>query len=381
MDLTTLSARPAFSLLRLARTGVTAFLVLLGILCPAFAQSFDGGLNGPLPPADVPGLDGGPGQPLDLPALGAPAIPGPPPLDAVPPLDPALGLGGGTGLPEAAAPFAPADDLLPPAFGLDKLRVGDPEIILTARLTADGPPLRSGLVWRLFGAEPGPDGRLKLVATAEGGDAVFQVPPGAYLVHCWFGYADRTVRVEVTGPTVTEAVVLEAGGLQLTALADDQRLPDADVRFDILDMETDARGERKIVAGNIKPGEVVRLPADTYHVVSRYGPINAVTRADVEVTPGKLTEVTLYQRAAEVTLKLVGEPGGEAIADTRWSILTPGGDVVTEGVGAFPSFILAEGDYTAIAKHEDTVFQRVFGVETGRDTEVEVIANRESMQE
>ena len=41
--------------------------------------------------------------------------------------------------------------------------------------------------------------------------------------------------------------------------------------------------------GEISPDEMVRLAADTYHVVSRYGAVNAQTRADVEVKAGKLT--------------------------------------------------------------------------------------------
>jgi hypothetical protein len=139
-------------------------------------------------------------------------------------------------------------------------------------------------------------------------------------------------------------------------------------------METNDQGEREIVAQDVRPDEIVRLAADTYHVVSRYGVVNAQTRGDIEVRAGKLTEVTLYQRAAEVTLKLVGAPGGEAIADTKWSVLTPGGDIVTEGVGAFPSFVLAAGDYTVVARHAEKVYQRGFSVETGRDTEVEVLA-------
>ena len=66
--------------------------------------------------------------------------------------------------------------------------------------------------------------------------------------------------------------------------------------------------------------------------------------------------------------------GGEAIADTRWSVLTQAGDLVTTGVGAFPSFVLAEGDYTVIANHEDGQFQRVVTVVSGENADVEVLA-------
>ncbi len=41
-------------------------------------------------------------------------------------------------------------------------------------------------------------------------------------------------------------------------------------------------------------------------------------------------------------------PGGEALANTSFSVLTPGGDVIRELIGAFPSLVLAEGEYVAI---------------------------------
>jgi hypothetical protein len=52
-------------------------------------------------------------------------------------------------------------------------------------------------------------------------------------------------------------------------------------------------------------------------------------------------------------MKLVRERGGEAIADTSWSILTESGDIVRESVGAFASMVLAEGNYAVVAKNRD----------------------------
>jgi hypothetical protein len=93
------------------------------------------------------------------------------------------------------------------------------------------------------------------------------------------------------------------------------------------------------------------------------------------VEAGKLTEATVEHRAAELTLKLVREEGGEAIADTSWSVLTNSGDPVRESVGAFASMVLAEGDYTIVAKNRDRIYQREFTVVAGRNQEVEVLAN------
>jgi hypothetical protein len=53
-------------------------------------------------------------------------------------------------------------------------------------------------------------------------------------------------------------------------------------------------------------------------------------------------------------------------------VLTPGGDVIRELIGAFPSLVLAEGEYVAIARHDGKTFQNVFKVHSTRDADVEI---------
>ena len=132
--------------------------------------------------------------------------------------------------------------------------------------------------------------------------------------------------------------------------------------------------EGRLVAGNVKAGEIVRLPEGSYHVVSTYGESNAIMRVDLKVDPGRLTEATVNHRAATVTLKLVAAAGGEAFAGTAFSVLTPGGDVIREAIGAFPTVTLAEGEYMAIARHDGRVYTREFKVESGLDRDIEVLA-------
>ena len=97
---------------------------------------------------------------------------------------------------------------------------------------------------------------------------------------------------------------------------------------------------------------------------------------DLKVETGKITEATLNHRAATVTLKLVASIGGEAFAGTAFSVLTPGGDVIREAIGAFPSVTLAEGDYVLIARHESEVYTREFKVESGLNRDVEILAKK-----
>ena len=98
-----------------------------------------------------------------------------------------------------------------------------------------------------------------------------------------------------------------------------------------------------------------------------------MVRSDIRVQIGKLVDATVTHRAAVITLKLVSQYGGEARANTQWSVLTPGGDVVKESIGAFPRVILAEGEYRAIARNDDRTYERTFRVVTGVDGEVEVL--------
>ena len=53
----------------------------------------------------------------------------------------------------------------------------------------------------------------------------------------------------------------------------------------------------------------------------------------------------------------------------------PGGDIIRELIGAFPSLVLAEGEYIAIARHDGKTFQTTFKVQSTLDRDVEVVAN------
>ena len=55
-------------------------------------------------------------------------------------------------------------------------------------------------------------------------------------------------------------------------------------------------------------------------------------------------------------------------------MLTPGGDIIRELIGAFPSLVLAEGDYVVIARHDAKTYQSEFPVQSGMDRDIEVIA-------
>ena len=284
--------------------------------------------------------------------------------------------------PDAATTDAnPGAGLIDLSSAADALPPGTPptptSFELTARLTPDGPPITSGMTWRVFSSSLGPDGKLKLEVEAHGGSVKLTMVPGVYLVHAAYGHAGVTRKIVVGGPTNSDSVVLNAGGMRLSALVGkDTPLAPSDVNFEIYPPDDGGSEERAPIVSHVQAGQVIGLAVGTYHVVCRYGDANAIVRADIRVEAGKLTEAAVYQKAARLTLKLVTEHGGEAIADTAWSVVTPSGDNVADSVGAFPSVVLAAGDYTAIAKHDGNIFERNFTVEAGLNRDVEVIATK-----
>jgi hypothetical protein len=279
------------------------------------------------------------------------------------------GPGGGTQIDKASAPDVPIDQKAPPVA-----------LTLSARLTEKGPPLTKGLTWRVFDPTPKPDGKLRLVGEANGGSISMMLRPGTYFVHAAYGRAGATKKITVGSPDANGQVILNAGGMRLMALVGkDQPLSASDVSFNIYAPEEDGAEERAIVVSNAPAGRIIGLNAGTYHVVCRYGDANAVVRADIRVEAGKLTEAAMYQKAARLTLKLVSEHGGEALANTAWSVVTSAGETVAGSVGAFPSVVLAAGEYTAIAKHDGKIYERTFTVEPGLNRDMEVLATAENI--
>jgi len=264
---------------------------------------------------------------------------------------------------EAPAPASPAQ--LGAPTGLAQLSV-------SAQFASDRKPIRSGLNWRIL-SEAADGSSPRIVARSAEAEPTFSLPPGNYIVHAAYGFASGTKRVNVGVLGQRDQVQISAGALSLAGSIGDAPIPAGQLSFQVF-VPLQGNSEGRLITSEVKGGEIIRLPEGTYHIVSTYGDSNAIQRADVKVETGKVTDATLHHRAAKVTLKLVAAAGGEAFAGTAFSVLTPGGDVIREAIGAFPQVILAEGDYVLIARQEGQVYSRDFKVESGADRDIEVMA-------
>jgi hypothetical protein len=332
-----------------------ALALLLAALLPApvSAQMFSD-RPPPVPPAAVPDVQTPPAMNLAppsgaiAPTLNQPTIV-PPTIATIPPVAP------------PPAPAVPTQGVLS----------------LTARYGKDLPAINGGLVWRVFADKPDDTGTFKLIREERGATPNIVLPPGNYVVHVALGLVSAVRAVSLKAETDRVAFVLPAGGLRIEGRVGSSKIPPNQISFALYkgsQFEGGAGAERQSLVPNVAAGDVALLPEGTYYIISNYGDANSVVRSDIRVQAGKLTDVTVSHRAAVITLKLVSDRGGEALANTAWSVITPGGDVIKESIGAFPRVVLSEGEYRAIAKNEGKVFERPFNVVNGVDGEVEVIA-------
>jgi hypothetical protein len=317
---------------------------------PAHAQLFN--LPPLRPPVDVPSAAPPPAA-LIPPSENGPSAPRGPTLQALPPAtrsSPAV-------VPKAAAP-----------------KSNQVQLAVSARYGPKLPQITHGLHWRIYPTKPERGGAYRLLKEDRGAAPVFSLSPGNYVVHVGFGLASATRAIQVGPEGARELFEIPAGGLRIEGKVGDARIPRGQISFDLYQGSQFEPGNRRPVVQSVMTGDIILVPEGSYHIVSNYGDANSVVRSDIRVQVGKLVDATVTHRAAIITLKLVSQLGGEARADTQWSVLTPGGDVVKESIGAFPRVILSEGDYRAIARNDDKTYERTFRVVTGVDTEIEVLA-------
>ena len=310
----------------------------------------------PVPPAAVPDVQTPPAMNL-APPSGTGTIP--PPLTQP------------TIVPPSIATIPP---VAPPAAAVPTQGV----LSLTARYGKDLPVINGGLVWRVFADKPDDTGTFKLIREERGATPNIVLPPGSYVVHVALGLVSAVRAVSLKAETDRVAFVLPAGGLRIEGRVGSSKIPPNQISFALYkgSQFEGGAGARTPVAG-------AQRPRRRRARCRRRGPITSSptmatpTRScapDIRVQAGSPTDVTVSHRAAVITPKLVSDRGGEALANTAWSVITPGGDVIKESIGAFPRVVLSEGEYRAIAKNEGKVFERPFNVVNGVDAEVEVIA-------
>jgi hypothetical protein len=249
------------------------------------------------------------------------------------------------------------------------------QVTLTAYLSEGSAPMTTGIIWRIFGGHPAKGGSYRLLQTISEPQPTIELNPGEYLINIAYGRANLTKKIGVWPQNpVREDFVVNAGGMRINAtVARSPVQAEHLLKFELFSDTQDQFGNRQKLLSDLRPGLVIRLNSGIYHVVSTYGDANSVISTDVVIEPGKITDASIDHDAGKVTLKLVQRSGGEATADTRWTIYNAVGEVIKESAGAFPTHVLAAGDYRVAAQHGDDQFAGAFTVSAGEMKLIEVL--------
>ncbi|MDX6807597.1 hypothetical protein [Terrihabitans rhizophilus] len=242
---------------------------------------------------------------------------------------------------------------------------------LSAQFEEKGPSIKSGLQWRIFSDQPDVNGNHALVMETTDANPMMTLDPGGYICHVTYGLVGATRHIVLGSTALNERVDLNAGALRFTGSVAGKPIPNERLGFEV--RRNNGAGGDELVA-EVKAGVLLRLPAGSYQVTSTYGTANARIDSEVRVEPGKLTDAAVLHKAGTVDLRLLA-PDGAEISDATWSILTPGGDVVSDGVQDQHSIVLEEGEYLAVARADGETVQKPFEVKAGQSERIELARN------
>jgi hypothetical protein len=241
-------------------------------------------------------------------------------------------------------------------------------LALTAASSETAPVIEKGLRWRVFSDQADLYGNHALVSESDDGKVFLTLDPGGYIVHVAYGLASATRHIILGNTATAERLTLDAGALQLNGMVGDVEIASNELEFEIRRI---VEGGEQLVAEHILPQQIVRINTGAYQITSIYGKANARIVSEITVQPGKLSIATVHHKAGRVQLKLMSN--GTALEGASWSILTPGGDAVSEDQSS-PEAILTAGEYIAVARLNGKIFQQNFTISSGEEKQALVNA-------
>lgn len=226
-------------------------------------------------------------------------------------------------------------------------------IKLQAKLTAEMRKIGKPLDWTVYRVEDADKALWKQVAAVRAPEPTFKLDPGTYLVRARYGYIAASKMVAVSKGKLTDATfVLNAGGLRVLShlVFVDAPGKTSAIHY-VYTGETDDNGVRQLIAKSEIQGEIIRLNAGRYRVISRLGDANSVVSTDVEVSPGVLTAVEVNHKAGVLSLEVKAGPDMTDMAATNLVVFDAEGRLVVRMHGDTASALLAPGRYTVSAEY------------------------------
>jgi hypothetical protein len=273
-----------------------------------------------------------------------------------------------------AAVRAPADNIITGAVPSAKnhnqyLRhtpKGTEGLELAARLRIDGGYIKRAVKWTVFKRDRDLGTTGKQVFSAKLPIADMVLAPGEYRIEAEYGYARQSRNVSILPKTrLAVTFIMNVGGIRsLSRVSGVDPSNYSSARHTIFALPD--RGPARLIAQDIRQGQIVRLAAGSYRIESRFEKGNTLAIANVTVKPGILTSLNIDHQAAFARLTLRTN-GNQKV---NWSILSHNGRWTKTGSVTRTSLILAPGSYTFSARIGNKSFTRTISLAQGKATTV-----------
>ena len=175
----------------------------------------------------------------------------------------------GESAPAPASQPAPAPASQPAPAPASQPQAAQATLSLAAVLNGGGAPLTGGLRWRVFAAQPDPDGSRPLIVESSLPQPTLTIPAGDYVVHVAFGLASMAKRVTLAAGERAERLILSAGALRIEGTLADSPIDPSKLSLAIY-VPQNRNPLGKLVYAKGKAGDIIGLPEGSYHIVSTY---------------------------------------------------------------------------------------------------------------
>ena len=269
--------------------------------------------------------------------------------------------------PHAASTVKPAFFITPKDGG------GKQGIALKAQIAASLKTIKRDVHWSVYKIDDAAKNKWRKVAEKSAPTAKFNLEQGDYVVRSDFGHANAAILVSVEPGKIADAtIVFNAGGLRVKPSLAFLDIPKGKTtHLSLVRLDTSKSNDG---LGNIVAEKIIRLNAGSYELISKFGEVNAITKTNIVVKPGMLTDVEINHKAAIVMFKLSDKAKGKTASPVSWHLLSQDGALLKKTTLPSPTHILAPGDYKITAIRGAKVHTSTFSVTVGENKSVELIA-------
>jgi hypothetical protein len=245
-------------------------------------------------------------------------------------------------------------------------------LTLSAKAKENGHPL-SGATFFVYEADE--EGVQHEIARSKLDEPKFSLPAGGYRIAAALGMARVEMPVVVKpGESRGQNLVLNAGGIHLASKLAGSGAPiDQPLLYRVFSLSAENKSNQELLTSKAA-SPTIFLPSGRYRVESQYGWHNARQAQEVEVAAGVVKDIAFEHKASDVKLRLVPNPGGEAIDRVKWTLKYNGGGTVLISQDAVPTLILQAGSYQAMAQHDTKTYTQTFEAASNQQQIIEIIA-------